>query len=97
MIVLLWQFGCVVTPFYHAEKSLWVFIFNCPTSFYNRPPEYNPDELLNSDLKRGIGKRPSPRSEAELEHNVRSHLKSVQLKLGKINGFFGSSTTFYAA
>jgi transposase len=60
-------------------------------------PEYNPDELLNSDIKRGIGKRPSPRSDKELEHNVRSHMKSVQLRPDKIKGFFGSKTTSYAA
>jgi len=67
--------------------------------FYLPPyaPEYNPDELLNSDLKRGISKRPSPRSDDELEHNVRSHLKSVQLNPAKIKGFFGSKTTCYAA
>jgi transposase len=67
--------------------------------FYLPPyaPEYNPDELLNSDLKRGISKRPSPQSEKELEHNVRSHLKSVQLNPQKIQGFFGSKTTRYAA
>lgn len=60
-------------------------------------PEYNPDELLNSDLKRGISKCPSPKSEEELEHNVRSHLKKVQLRPKKIRGFFGSKTTSYAA
>lgn len=60
-------------------------------------PEYNPDELLNSDLKRGISKRSSPRSEKELEHNVRSHLKSVQLRPEKIRGFFRTKTTIYAA
>lgn len=67
--------------------------------FYLPPyaPEYNPDELLNSDLKRGIGKRPSPRSDKELEHNVRSHLKLVQLHPEKIKGFFRSHTTAYAA
>ena len=67
--------------------------------FYLPPyaPEYNPDELLNSDLKRGISKRPSPRSDKELEHNVRSHLKSVQLRSDKIQGFFGSASTCYAA
>lgn len=67
--------------------------------FYLPPyaPEYNPDELLNSDLKRGISKRPSPRSVKELDHNVRSHLKSVQLYHGKIQGFFRSKTTSYAA
>ena len=60
-------------------------------------PEYNPDELLNSDLKRGIGKRPSPRSGKELEHNARSRLKSLQLHPNKIKGLFGSKTTSYAA
>ncbi len=67
--------------------------------FYLPPyaPQYNPDELLNSDLKRSISKRPSPRSDKELEHNVRSHLKTVQLRPDKIRGFFGSSTTCYAA
>jgi hypothetical protein len=53
--------------------------------------------LLNSDLKRGISKRPSPRDDKELEHNVRSHLKSVQLRPEKIKGFFASKTTSYAA
>ena len=67
--------------------------------FYLPPyaPEYNPDELLNSDLKRAISKRPSPRTDNELEHNVRSHLKSVQLRPVKIQGFFASATTSYAA
>ncbi|MDR3298581.1 MAG: transposase [Candidatus Accumulibacter sp.] len=57
--------------------------------FYLPPDasEYNPDERLNSDLKRGIGKRISPRSDNEPEHNERSHLKSVQLKPNKIMGF----------
>jgi transposase len=63
-------------------------------------PEYNPDELLNSDLKRNIGdlkrnigNRPMPRSEAELEHNARSHLKSVQLRPEKIKSFFHAKFT----
>ena len=60
-------------------------------------PEYNPDELLNSDLKRGISKRSMPRSDKELEHNVRSHMKSVQLKPNKIKAFFQAQTTIYAA
>ncbi len=46
--------------------------------FYLPPyaPEYNPDELVNSDLKRAVGQKPSPRSEKEQEKNVRSHLIS---------------------
>ena len=60
-------------------------------------PEYNPDEYLNSDLKRGISKLPSPRTEKELVHNVRSHMKSVQLRPDKVKGFFQVATTKYAA
>jgi transposase len=86
---------------HHAKKvTAWLENHKDEIEVFYLPPyapEYNPDELLNSDLKRGIGKRPSPRSEAELEHNVRSHLKSNQLRPKKIKGFFGSETTYYAA
>jgi transposase len=60
-------------------------------------PEYNPDELLNNDLKREIGKRAMPRSDVELEHNVRSHMKTVQMRPEKIRNFFKAEFTAYAA
>ena len=60
-------------------------------------PEYNPDELLNGDLKRNVGNRTMPRSEKDLEHNVRSHMKSVQLNPEKIRSFFNAPFTSYAA
>ena len=86
---------------HHAKKvTAWLEKHKDEIEVFYLPPyapEYNPDELLNSDLKRGVGKRTSPRSEAELEHNVRSHLKSIQLRQEKIKGFFGSPTTGYAA
>ena len=28
---------CLATPFYHVGISLWIFSFECPTSFYNQP------------------------------------------------------------
>lgn len=67
--------------------------------FYLPPysPEYNPDELVNSDLKRAVGQKSSPRSEDELEHNVRSHLKKLQLSSPKISSFFQTEYTKYAA
>ena len=67
--------------------------------FYLPPyaPEYNPDELVNSDLKRSVGKKASPNSKEELEHNVRSHLKSLQLNPSKISSFFHAPYTKYAA
>lgn len=86
---------------HHAKKvTVWLETRKDEIEVFYLPPyapEYNPDELLNSDLKRGISKRPSPRSDNELEHNVRSHLKSVQLRPAKIQGFFKSKTTAYAA
>jgi transposase len=86
---------------HHAKKvTAWLEKYKPEIKVFYLPPyapEYNPDELLNSDLKRGISKRPSPRSEKELEHNVRSHLKTVQLRPDKIQGFFSSKTTVYAA
>ena len=60
-------------------------------------PEYNPDELLNSDMKRSIGTFSSPRSEKEMEHHVRSYLKKLQLNPSKINSFFRGKYTKYAA
>ena len=86
---------------HHAKKvNAWLEKHKNEIEVFYLPPyapEYNPDELLNSDLKRGISKRPSPRSDKELERNVRSHLKSVQLQRHKVRGFFGSCTTCYAA
>lgn len=60
-------------------------------------PEYNPDELVNSDLKRAVGQKASPSSYDELEHNVRSHLKKLQLSKSKIISFFHAPFTKYAA
>ena len=86
---------------HHAKKVMeWLKKHKNEIEIFYLPPyapEYNPDELLNSDLKRGISKRPSPRSAKELEHNVRSHLKSLQLHTDKIKGFFASAFTSYAA
>ena len=67
--------------------------------FYLPPyaPEYNPDELVNSDLKRSVGNNASSQSKEELEHNVRSYLKFLQLNPSKITSFFNAPYTKYAA
>ena len=59
-------------------------------------PEYNPDELLNANLKRDIGNRSMPKTVNNLEHNVRSHMKGLQLKPEKIESFFHAPFTQYA-
>ncbi len=67
--------------------------------FYLPPytPEYNPDELVNSNLKRSVGKLPSPRSIDELEKSVRSHLKILQNNSTIVASFFNAKFTRYAA
>lgn len=67
--------------------------------FYLPPyaPEYNPDELVNSDLKRSVGQQTSARSKDELEQNVRSHLRILQSDSAKITSFFHAPLTKYAA
>ena len=86
---------------HHAKKvSTWLAERRDKIEAFFLPPyapEYNPDELLNSDLKRGVGKCAIPRNEKELEHNVRSHLKCVQLRPDKIRAFFTAPFTSYAA
>jgi transposase len=85
----------------HRSKKVTAWLENHKAQievFYLPPysPEYNPDELVNSDLKRSIGKRAMPYSVEELEHNVRSHMKSVQLKPEKILSCFKTDFTSYA-
>jgi len=60
-------------------------------------PEHNPDEYLNSDLKRNIGKKPMPRSEKELERNTRSFLLRTQLSHDHVRSYFGHQSVAYAA
>lgn len=67
--------------------------------FYLPPyaPEYNPDELVNSDLKRSVGQKVSPSSADELEKNIRSHLRNLQNNTTKVAAFFKAPFTSYAA
>ncbi|MCL2474516.1 MAG: IS630 family transposase [Chloroflexi bacterium] len=86
---------------HHSKKATtWVKRHKPRLEIFYLPPytpEYNPGEYLNSDLKRGVGNRYMPRSENDLEHNIRSHMKSVQLNPYKIISFFNTPTTAYAA
>lgn len=67
--------------------------------FYLPPyaPEYNPDEYLNSDLKREMSKRPIPKSENDLHRNARSVLKKTQLNPKRVQSYFRTKYTKYAA
>ena len=60
-------------------------------------PEYNPDELLNSDIKRNAGAKKSPRSQAELEANVQNRLDYLSSTPAHVASFFHAPLTRYAA
>ena len=60
-------------------------------------PEYNPDELLNSDIKRNAGAKQSPRTQAELEANVQNRLDYLVTTPAIITSFFHAPFTQYAA
>lgn len=86
----------------HHSKAVQKWVENHKEKieiFYLPPyaPEYNPDELVNSDLKRNVAGKFSPRSRNELEKNVRSHLKKLQLSEYKTASFFYTKYTSYAA
>jgi len=60
-------------------------------------PEYNPDEFLNSDLKRDIGNRPMPRSVDEIVRNVLSYMEALSGNVEKVITFFMAPSVRYAA
>ena len=60
-------------------------------------PEYNLDELLNSDIKRNADAKQSPRSQAELETNVQNRLDFLASTPDIISSFFLAPFTQCAA
>ena len=84
---------------HHAKKvSAWLEKHKHEIEVFFLPPyapEYNPDEYLNSDLKRNIGNRPMPRSVKDIVKNVRSYMKSLQLLPDKVISFFNAPSVCY--
>jgi transposase len=66
--------------------------------FYLPPdaPDYNPDEYLNGDLKRAMGKHPMPKDEKDLSKGSRSFLKQRPLQPEKVQAYFKNKHTKYA-
>jgi transposase len=85
---------------HHAKRvSLWLEKHKDEIEVFFLPPyspEYNPDEYLNSDLKRDVGNRPMPRSERDIVKNIRSHMKSLQINPDKVKSFFKAHSVRYA-
>lgn len=86
---------------HHAKKVMaWVEEHKDRIELFYLPPyapEYNPDELLNSDIKRNAGTRLSPRSQEELECNVKNRLEYLSNTPSVVASFFKTRYTNYAA
>jgi len=86
---------------HHAKKvTAWLEKHKLEIEIFYLPPyapEYNPDELLNSDLKRNAGTKPMPHSAKDIERNTRSFLKTVQLRPDHIKSYFRAKHVLYAS
>ncbi len=60
-------------------------------------PEYNPDELLNSNIKRNADARQSPRTQAERKAIFPTRLPVLTSSLDHVALFFHVSLTCHAA
>lgn len=59
-------------------------------------PEHNPDEYLNCDLKASLSRKPSPRSQAALEANVKSHMRMLGKSRDRVASYFNAEPIRYA-
>ena len=86
---------------HHAKKVMaWLEEHKDRIELFYLPPyapEYNPDELLNSDIKRNAGAKQSPRTQAQLEANVQNRLDYLSSVPSVVASFFRAPFTQYAA
>ena len=60
-------------------------------------PEHNPDEFLNNDVKQTIARRPVAKSKDALQASLRSYMRGLQRQPNKVQSFFKTPSTRYAA
>ena len=86
---------------HHAKKvQAWVAAHPHKIELFFLPPyapEHNPDELLNSAVKRHLAQRPPPSHRDQLTASLRAHMRHLQRLPEKIRAFFRAPTTAYAA
>jgi len=74
----------------HADKIELAFL-------PSYSPEHNPDEYLNCDLKSAMGKKPSPRSQSDLESNLKNHMRMLSKSPERAASYFEAKSIRYAA
>ena len=60
-------------------------------------PEHNPDEFLNNDVKQSMARRPAAKSKDALKTSLRSYMRGLQRQSYKVQSFFNTPSTRYAA
>ena len=60
-------------------------------------PEHNPDEFLNNDVKQSMARRPAAKSKDGLKSSLRSYMRGLQRRPYKVQSFFNTPSTRYAA
>jgi len=85
---------------HHAKKvSQWVEKHRDKIELFFLPaysPELNPDEYVNNDVKANVKRKPSPKSQEELQDSVRSYMRSLQWNKSKVARFFDHDKVRYA-
>lgn len=52
------------------------------------PPDLNPDEYLNADLKAGIKAAAPARNKEQLKKTVLGHMRMLQMSPGRVESYF---------
>ncbi|MFU8843178.1 MAG: transposase, partial [Bacteroidales bacterium] len=85
---------------HHAKKvTRWVEKHKDKIELFFLPaysPELNPDEYVNNDVKANVNRKPAPKSQKELQGNVRSYMRSLQWNKDKVAKFFDHEKVRYA-
>lgn len=60
-------------------------------------PELNPDELVNGDLKPGVGQREPAANKEELRMQIVEHMEETKSNPEKVKNFFRKASVRYAS
>ena len=60
-------------------------------------PELNPDELVNGDLKPGVGQREPAANKEELGMQIVEHMEETKSNPEKVKNFFREASVRYAS
>jgi transposase len=64
---------------------------------FRLPPEHNPDEFLNNDVKQAMARRRVTRDKASLKAGLTSYMRGLQRRPAKVRAFFQAPSVRYAA